>query len=98
VAGFVLQLAGNWTEFDKAWVLDPLILANLPEATQHETAAALELRNQSPLWRQSLARLKGELAQCGGGDVLGEGGSSIAPIPQGVRRKCVFLIALSTGS
>jgi hypothetical protein len=43
------------------------------------------------MWRQFLARLNGELSQCGVVDVLGDGGSSIAPIPpRGVRMNCVF--------
>jgi hypothetical protein len=65
-------LAGKWTEFDKARVLDLLNLGNFLEATQPERAAALDWRNQSPMRRQFLARLNGKSDQYDGDDVIAE--------------------------
>jgi type I restriction enzyme R subunit len=73
---------GCRTEFDKTWVLDLANLRNFLEATQPETARALDLRNDSPMRRQLLARLNGEMAQCGVVDVLGEGDRALPRSPK----------------
>lgn len=66
-------MAGDPTDFDRAWALDLAKLRPFLETTQPKTSTALDLGNDSPARRQFLARLSGELAKRGVVDVLRKG-------------------------
>lgn len=75
VEGFV---ASGWTHtnttgYDPAYAIDLTHLTTFLEATQPETAAALDLHTDSPVRRKLLARLQGEITAKGIIDALRKG-------------------------
>jgi type I restriction enzyme R subunit len=66
-------LAGQNSDYDREYAVDLTQLAAFLEATQEETAAALQLRTDGPPRRKFLARLQGEVTRRGTIDVLRKG-------------------------
>ncbi len=64
---------GSSQDFDREHCVDLAQLSAFLHATQPETAAALDLGNDSPTRRSLLARLEGEIARRGTIDVLRNG-------------------------
>lgn len=69
-AGWV---TGDPSDYDRAWLVDLPKLGAFLEATQPKVAVALDMANDSPVRRQFLARLSGELTKRGVVDVLRKG-------------------------
>lgn len=66
-------LAGQNSDYDREYAVDLTQLTAFLEATQEETAAALQLRPNGPTRRKFLARLQGEITRRGTIDVLRKG-------------------------
>jgi type I restriction enzyme R subunit len=66
-------LAGENRCYDKEYAVDLAQLTAFLEATQEDTAAALQLRTDGPVRRKFLARLQGEITRRGTIDVLRKG-------------------------
>lgn len=66
-------VAGSNRDYDREYAVDVPQLAAFLEATQEETAAALQLSADGPARRKFLARLQGEITRRGVIDVLRKG-------------------------
>jgi type I restriction enzyme R subunit len=66
-------IAGKNSDYDREYAVDLTQLANFLEVTQEATAAALQLRTDSPARRKFLSRLQGEITRRGIIDVLRKG-------------------------
>ncbi len=66
-------LPGTNTEYNREYAVDLQQLTAFLEATQEETAAALELRIDGPIRRKFLAQLQGEITRRGTIDVMRKG-------------------------
>ncbi len=64
---------GNSQDYDREHCVDLAQLSAFLHATQPETAAVLDLGNDSPTRRRFLARLEGQVNKCGTIDVLRKG-------------------------
>ncbi len=73
-----LTALGGWNlgkpdDYDRAFAVDPVQLQAFIHATQEELFNILDLSNDSPIRRQFLTRLQGEIAKRGVVDVLRHG-------------------------
>ncbi|MGD0660324.1 MAG: type I restriction endonuclease [Syntrophorhabdales bacterium] len=66
-------IAGKNTDYDREYAVDLSLLTAFLEATQEETAAALQLGADGPTRRKFLAQLQGEITRRGIIDVLRKG-------------------------
>lgn len=66
-------IAGSNSDYDREYALDISQLTAFLEATQEQTATALQLREDGPVRRKFLARLQGEITRRGVIDLLRNG-------------------------